>query len=50
VFRTLSAPSEVARLTLPTPFGERQVGALEWADSVHLWLYRGVLIAGDVTH
>ena len=45
--RTVSAPSEVANLTLPTPFGEWEVRALQWADSVHVCLCRGRIGDGE---
>jgi GTP cyclohydrolase II len=47
VSRTVAAPTEVASLTLPTPFGEWQVRAFEWGDSVHLCLIRGRIGDGE---
>jgi len=47
VSRTVSAPSEVASLTLPTPFGEWQARAFEWGDSVHVCLCRGEIGDGE---
>ena len=43
----LSALEEVASLTLPTPFGEWDTRAFEWADSVHLCLIRGEIGDGE---
>jgi 3,4-dihydroxy 2-butanone 4-phosphate synthase/GTP cyclohydrolase II len=43
----VSAPSEVANLTLPTPFGEWQATAFERGDSVHVCLYRGGIGDGE---
>ena len=40
-------PEEVASLTLPTPFGEWQVHAFEWDDSVHICLVRGRIGDGE---
>ena len=45
--RTVSVPREVASLTLPTPFGEWDVRAFEWADSVHVCLCRGRIGDGE---
>ena len=45
--RTVSAPTEVASLTLPTPFGEWQTRAFEWGDSVHVCLIRGAIGDGE---
>ena len=45
--RTMSAPSEVASLTLPTPFGEWQARAFEWGNSVHVCLWRGHIGDGE---
>jgi 3,4-dihydroxy 2-butanone 4-phosphate synthase/GTP cyclohydrolase II len=47
VARTVSVPREVASLTLPTPFGEWDVRAFEWADSVHVCLCRGRIGDGE---
>ena len=41
------APEEVARLTLPTPFGEWQVCAFESGGSVHVCLVRGPIGTGE---
>jgi GTP cyclohydrolase II len=41
------SPEEVASLTLPTPFGEWDVRAFEWADSVHVCLCRGRIGDGE---
>jgi 3,4-dihydroxy 2-butanone 4-phosphate synthase/GTP cyclohydrolase II len=43
----MPAVEEVASLTLPTPFGEWEVRAFEWADSVHLCLIRGEIGDGE---
>jgi len=40
-------PTEVAELTLPTPFGEWQTRAFDWAGSVHLCLCRGAIGDGE---
>jgi GTP cyclohydrolase II len=47
VSRTVSAPTEVASLTLPTQFGEWQARAFEWGDSVHVCLIRGPIGDGE---
>jgi GTP cyclohydrolase II len=47
VARTFPALDEVASLTLPTPFGEWEVRAFEWADSLHLCLTRGEIGDGE---
>src|SRR5215470_10626368 len=47
VSRTLPAVDQIASLTLPTPFGEWEVRAFEWADSVHLCLIRGEIGDGE---
>jgi 3,4-dihydroxy 2-butanone 4-phosphate synthase/GTP cyclohydrolase II len=44
---TAVVPREVASLTLPTPFGEWDVRAFEWADSVHVCLCRGRIGDGE---
>ncbi|HSD48699.1 MAG TPA: GTP cyclohydrolase II RibA [Actinomycetota bacterium] len=44
---TAFVPHEVANLTLPTPFGEWQTRAFEWAGSVHLCLCRGRIGDGE---
>jgi 3,4-dihydroxy 2-butanone 4-phosphate synthase/GTP cyclohydrolase II len=41
------APTEVARLTLPTPFGEWQMRAFDWEGSLHLCLSRGEVGDGE---
>jgi 3,4-dihydroxy 2-butanone 4-phosphate synthase/GTP cyclohydrolase II len=43
----VSVPREVASLTLPTPFGEWDVRAFEWADSIHVCLCRGRIGDGE---
>lgn len=45
--RTMPAPTEVARLVLPTPFGEWEVRAFESGDSVHVCLCRGRIGEGE---
>lgn len=40
-------PTEVANLTLPTPFGEWRARAFDWAGGVHLCLLRGDLGEGE---
>ena len=40
-------PTEVAELTLPTPFGEWQTRAFDWDGSVHLCLCRGAIGDGE---
>jgi GTP cyclohydrolase II len=40
-------PTELARLTLPTPFGEWQTRAVDWDGSVHLCLCRGAIGNGE---
>jgi GTP cyclohydrolase II len=40
-------PTEIARLTLPTPFGEWQTVAFEWNGSVHLCMSRGRIGDGE---
>jgi GTP cyclohydrolase II len=40
-------PTEVAHLTLPTPFGEWRARAFDWAGSVHLCLCRGSIGEGE---
>lgn len=40
-------PREVASLTLPTPHGEWQTRAFEWAGSVHMCLSRGSIGDGE---
>jgi len=40
-------PTEVAELTLPTPFGEWQTRAFDWNGSVHLCLCRGAIGDGE---
>ena len=44
---TRIAPSEIARLTLPTPFGEWQTSGFEWEGSVHLCMWRGEIGDGE---
>jgi GTP cyclohydrolase II len=41
------APTEIARLTLPTPFGEWQTRAFDWDGAVHLCMYRGEIGDGE---
>ncbi len=45
--RTMPAPTEVARLVLPTPFGEWEVRAFESGNSVHVCLCRGRIGEGE---
>jgi GTP cyclohydrolase II len=40
-------PTELAQLTLPTPFGEWQTRAFDWDGSVHLCLCRGAIGNGE---
>jgi GTP cyclohydrolase II len=40
-------PTEIARLTLPTPFGEWQTWAFDWNGTVHLCLCRGEIGNGE---
>ena len=40
-------PTEVAELTLPTPFGEWQTRAFDWDGSFHLCLCRGAIGDGE---
>jgi 3,4-dihydroxy 2-butanone 4-phosphate synthase/GTP cyclohydrolase II len=40
-------PTEIARLTLPTPFGEWQTWAFDWDGAVHLCLCRGEIGNGE---
>lgn len=40
-------PEEIANLTLPTPYGEWQTRAFEWAGSVHMCLCRGSIGDGE---
>jgi GTP cyclohydrolase II len=47
VSRTMPAPTEVARLVLPTPFGEWEVRAFESGESVHICLCRGRIGDGE---
>jgi 3,4-dihydroxy 2-butanone 4-phosphate synthase/GTP cyclohydrolase II len=42
-----SVPKDVASLTLPTPFGEWETRAFEWAGSVHVCLVRGEIGDGE---
>jgi GTP cyclohydrolase II len=45
--RTVSVPTEVASLVLPTPFGEWQTRAFEWTGAVHLCMSRGLIGDGE---
>jgi GTP cyclohydrolase II len=45
--RVTSVPKDVASLTLPTPFGEWETRAFEWAGSVHVCLVRGDIGDGE---
>ena len=47
VSATTIAPTEIANLTLPTPFGGWETHAFEWAGSVHLCLCRGRIGDGE---
>ena len=40
-------PTEIARLTLPTPFGEWQTWAFDWDGAVHLCMCRGDIADGQ---
>ena len=42
-----AVPAEIARLTLPTPFGEWQTWVFEWEGTVHLCMCRGDLGDGE---
>jgi GTP cyclohydrolase II len=44
---TTVAPTEVARLVLPTPFGEWHARAFDWEGSIHLCLCRGTIGDGE---
>src|SRR2546426_388289 len=44
---TTGAPTEVAQLTLPTPFGEWQARVFDWEGSIHLCLCRGTIGDGQ---
>jgi GTP cyclohydrolase II len=43
---SIAAPSEIATVPLPTPFGEFQVRAIESSSAIHLCLIRGDLGSG----
>jgi GTP cyclohydrolase II len=47
VSATTIVPTEVANLTLPTPFGGWETHAFEWAGSIHLCLCRGRMGDGE---
>jgi GTP cyclohydrolase II len=41
------APTEIAQLTLPTPFGEWRTWAFDWDGAVHLCMCRGEIGDGE---
>jgi len=47
VSATTIVPREVAKLTLPTPFGGWETHAFEWEGSIHLCLCRGRMDDGE---